>query len=234
MADNALTKLPIAGQVGVALLLSALAGGLFWYLSYAPMQEQESAKTAQLNKLNQDIRALEVTAEKLEEFTREVAAKEAKLETLKRILPADKEMPELMKKIQYLAAQSNLGIRKFTPGAPVKKSFQPPSPPPPPGAAPVRPTPSRPGAVAPAAPQDFYQELPISVEVEGNYHNLGLFLDRVSRLSRLVKIGDVKIKTPAKQTASTTITIGCLATTYMYIEAPPPSPVPTRAVAGAR
>ena len=54
MADNALTKLPIAGQAGVALLLSALVGGLFWYLSYSPMQDQETAKNAQLNKLRQE------------------------------------------------------------------------------------------------------------------------------------------------------------------------------------
>ncbi len=233
MADNALTKLPAAGQVGVALLLSALVGGLFWYLSYAPMQEEADAKTKQLGALNQDIKALEVTANKLDEFQREVAVKEAKLETLKRILPADKEMPELMKKIQYLAAQSNLGIRKFTPGAPVKKSFQPTPPSPAPGALPPRPVAPRPGAPVAAAPQDFYQELPINVEVEGNYHNLGLFLDRVSRLSRLVKIGEVKIKTPSKQTASTTISIACLATTYMYVEAPPVA-APAPGVAGAR
>ncbi len=234
MADNALTKLPIAGQVGVALLISALVGGLFWYLSYAPMQEEADAKTKQLQALRQDVKALEVTASKLDEFQREVAVKEAKLETLKRILPADKEMPELMKKIQYLAAQSNLGIRKFTPGAPVKKSFQPPPPSPAPGAPAPRPVAARPGAPVAAAAQDFYQELPINVEVEGNYHNLGLFLDRVSRLSRLVKIGEVKIKTPAKQTASTTISIACLATTYMYVEAPPAAASPAPGLAGAR
>jgi type IV pilus assembly protein PilO len=232
MADNALTKLPIAGQIGVALLLSALAGGLFWYLSYSPMQDQETAKTAQLAKLRQDIKSLEVTVSKLDEFQRDVAAKEAKLETLKRILPADKEMPELMKKIQYLASQSNLGIRKFTPGSPVKKSFQPAAASPAPGAPPARPTPApRAGAAGAAAapvPQDFYQELPINVEVEGTYHNLGLFFDRVSRLSRLVKMGEVKIKTPSKQTASATISVGCQATTYMYVETPatPTSPAP--------
>ena len=61
-----------------------------------------------------------------------------------------------MRKVQSLAAQSNLLIKTFTPGAAVKK--------------------------------EFYQEWPINVEVEGTYHNLGLFFDRVGRLSRLVNV----------------------------------------------
>ncbi len=230
MADNALTKLPIAGQVGVGLALSALVGALFWYLYYSPAQEEEATKTSQLGRLRGEIRSLEVTAGKLDEFRRDVAAKEAKLDTLKRILPADKETPELMKKVQYLAAQSNLNIRKFTPGATVKKSFQPESAKPAGPAA--RPTPPpRPGAAAAAATaQEYYNEWPINVEVEGNYHNLGLFFDRVSRLSRLVNVGDVKIRVPAKQTASATILVGCVATTYVYVEAPPsPAPAVTAA-----
>lgn len=238
MADNALTRMPVAGQLGLALALSAVAGFAFWYFSYSPMQDEEAGKTAQLAWLQSEIRSLEVTASKLDEFQRDVAAKEAKLETLKRILPADKETPDLMKKVQYLAAQSNLNIRKFTPGATVKKSFQPASTA---AAAPGKPAPparpaapAKPGAPQPAAaPQEYYNEWPISMEVEANYHNLGLFFDRVSRLSRLVNVGDVRIKTTSKQTAGGTISVACVATTYVYVEAPP-SPSPAPPAAGAR
>ena len=46
-----------------------------------------------------------------QEFQREVALLEAKLETLKRILPPEKETPDLMRKVQSLAAQSSLTIK---------------------------------------------------------------------------------------------------------------------------
>ncbi len=151
------------------------------------------------------------------EFRREVATREAKLETLKRILPATKETPELMKKVQYLAAQSNLTIRKFTPQNTVRKSFEPAQATPPAGA-PGAARPGQPGA-APAA-QEYYEEWPINMEVEGSYHNLGFFVDRVSRLARLVTVGSVKVASQSRQTLSNTIRVTCVATTYVYVEAP--------------
>jgi type IV pilus assembly protein PilO len=236
MADNFLTRLPLAGQLAAALALSAGLGGAFYYLQYSDMLTAETDKTSQLARLQQEIRSLEVTASKLDEFQRDVASKEQKLETLKRILPADKETPELMKKVQYLAAQSNLAIKKFTPGATVKKSFQPGATPGAPGAQAAAPAPPpQPGRpAAPGQAEEFYQEWPINVEVDGNYHNLGLFFDRVSRLSRLVNVGEVKIKTPQKQTASNTISVSCVATTYVYVEAPQGGAAPGPAPASVR
>jgi type IV pilus assembly protein PilO len=69
--------------------------------------------------------------------------------------------------------------------------------------------------------QEFYQEWPINVVVDGTYHNLGMFFDRVSRLSRLVNISDVKINSQSNPTAINTITATCTATTYVFIETPP-------------
>lgn len=216
MADNPLTKLPLLGQLGVAVVLGALIFGIFWWQFYSPMVEQETQKTAELTALQSDIRSLEVTANKLQEFQREVALREAKLETLKRILPADKETPELMKKVQYLAAQSNLLIKRFTPGPTVNREF------------PIEPAPgAKPavaGAPAPAAKpaqasNEYYQEWPINVDVEGTYHNLGMFFDRVGRLSRLVNVGNLRIKNQAAPRPSNTIAVSCVATTFVYVEA---------------
>jgi len=39
--------------------------------------------------------------------------------------------------------------------------------------------------------KDFYAEIPVSIKVAGNYHNVGLFFDKVSRLSRIVNIKDI-------------------------------------------
>jgi len=223
MAENPLAKLPLAGQFGLAVVLAALIGGGFYFFFYQDMVQEYETKDKRLATLQADIRNLEVTANKLEEFRREVATREAKLETLKRILPATKETPELMKKVQYLAAQSNLTIRKFTPQATQRKSFEPAA------AAPARATaaPARPAGPAgsaakpgPAAAQEFYEEWPINMEVEGSYHNLGYFVDRVSRLARLVTVRNVKVVSQSKQTLSNTVRVTCVATTYVYVEAP--------------
>jgi len=199
MADNPLTKLPLAGQLGVSAVIALLICGGFYYFWYADAVEQQKQKEARLAALQQEIRALEATANRLPEFQREVQALEARLETLKRILPPEKEMPDLMRRIQYLAAQSSLQIRKFNPAAVVTK--------------------------------DFYQEVPVSIDVEGTYHNLGAFLDRVSRMSRLVNMSDIKIKAQSTQTLNNTVGISTTATTYVYLDNVPP---PTAGPPGAR
>jgi type IV pilus assembly protein PilO len=191
MADNALSRMSLGGQLGLSALVAAIICGVFWWRYWSPAVEEERTKTAQLENLRREIRALEVTANKLQEFQREVALLEAKLETLKRILPPEKETPDLMRKVQALASQSNLLIRKFNP--------------------------------APTVTKEFYQEWPIAVDVEGSYHNLAIFFDRVARLSRLVNIGNLKIKSRSSQTVSNTITASCTATTFVYVE-PPPTP----------
>ena len=123
MADNPLTKLPLVGQLAVSLLVAALIGGGFYYLWYSDALEQEKTKQARLETLSKEIRALEVTASKLQEFQREVQLLEAKLETLKRILPPEKETPDLMRRVQYLASQSSLLIKDFTPAPVATKEF---------------------------------------------------------------------------------------------------------------
>jgi Tfp pilus assembly protein PilO len=50
----------------------------------------------------------------------------------------------------------------------------------------------------PITPQDdFYSEWPIQIELEGTYHNLALFFDRISRFSRIINVENLKI-TPHK------------------------------------
>lgn len=218
MAENPLTKLPLAGQLGVAVAVAALIGGGFWYFYWQDAQAKEDQKRKDLAAANDEIRALEVIRNKQQEFRREVEQRKAKLDLLKRILPADKETPELMKKVQYLATQSYLQIKKFNPGPTTTKSFEQT-----PAAKPGQP-PAAAGSKTPPVPQDTYQEWPINVDLEGSYHNLAMFLDKVSRLSRLVNVGGIKIKAAASQRLNNTIQVSCVATTYVYVEARPQTP----------
>ena len=191
MAENPLTRLPLAGQLGVSAVIAALLCGGFYYFWYSEALETQKKQEAKLADLQKQIRALEATANKLPEFQREVQALEARLETLKRILPPEKETPDLMRRLQYLAAQSSLQIRKFNPAAVVQK--------------------------------EFYQEVPFTLDLDGTYHNLGAFLDRVSRMSRLVNMGNVKVKAQTKPTISNTVAASAVATTYVYQDAPSPA-----------
>jgi type IV pilus assembly protein PilO len=75
----------------------------------------------------------------------------------------------------------------------------------------------RPGA---PAHKGFYAEVPIDIRVEGQYHSLGGFLDRVSKLERIVNVADLKITPVSVQLQSTgrTVVADLKATTYTFLE----------------
>jgi type IV pilus assembly protein PilO len=75
----------------------------------------------------------------------------------------------------------------------------------------------------PTAPvkKGFYAEVPIEMRVEANYHSLGGFLDRVSKLERIVNVSDIKITPLAAgqaQRSGRSIVADLKATTFTFLE----------------
>jgi Tfp pilus assembly protein PilO len=64
-------------------------------------------------------------------------------------------------------------------------------------------------------PKEFYAEWPIDIQVDGTYHNLALFFDRMSRFSRIINVEDMRIaaldNVPGKSIAATFV-----AKTFIY------------------
>jgi Tfp pilus assembly protein PilO len=77
-------------------------------------------------------------------------------------------------------------------------------------------------------PQEFFVEQPISIEITGNYHNLGLFFDRLSRFARLFTIDSFRIKSLRQQTNALTISANFIAKTFIFREQPPPEQPPAK------
>lgn len=63
--------------------------------------------------------------------------------------------------------------------------------------------------------QQFYSEIPVSIKVEGSYHQITDFFFQVLRLNRIVSIKDVEIKS---KTNGTSLDMSCKAVTYMFVE----------------
>ena len=66
----------------------------------------------------------------------------------------------------------------------------------------------------------FYAEVPISVKVKGGYHELGMFLDAVSNLPRIINVSNITIGNAREdeRTGAIILDISALATTYRYME----------------
>lgn len=61
----------------------------------------------------------------------------------------------------------------------------------------------------------YYAEIPVSIKVQGRYHQLGHFFDRVSKLYRTVNIKDINMA-PLK--GGEDLVTSCTAVTYMFLE----------------
>lgn len=63
-------------------------------------------------------------------------------------------------------------------------------------------------------PVEFYKEFPIQMEIEGDYHDLGVFFDRISKYSRIINVSNVVIA--AKNSGKGSIGSNFTATTFVY------------------
>ncbi len=61
----------------------------------------------------------------------------------------------------------------------------------------------------------YYAEIPVDIKVQGGYHRVGAFFDKVSRLHRIVNIKDINM-VPGKEEG--TLLTSCTAVTYMFVE----------------
>ncbi len=74
-------------------------------------------------------------------------------------------------------------------------------------------------AFRPQAPviREMHSEWPIRLELDGTYHNLGSFFDRVSKFARIINISDVIIRAKGAPELNLTITVECTATTFVLL-----------------
>jgi len=64
---------------------------------------------------------------------------------------------------------------------------------------------------------DFYAEVPFKLEIEGGYHDIARFFERVSRMPRIVNMGAMDMKVERESEAGTTLSIKGLATTFRFL-----------------
>lgn len=192
-----------------ALIMFALALVIFGAGEYVPLSPVATMRTTLDDNntkdanLNRQVAELQVYERRNAEFKVEMAALEKQLDTLKTIVPEEKEVDEFMRLLQEAAAASGVQVRSITAQAVV--------------------------------PRDYHYELPFTISVDGPYFSIEDFFTRLSRLSRIINVGDLSFSGlgdghaagyPVR--ANTTVTGNCTITTFFTTSsmAPPPPAKP--------
>src|SRR5438270_7825740 len=179
---------PLYVGLGIGLLLAiALVAGTH-FLFVTDIVDEMHSDEAQITELDKKIDAGRAAERKLPQFRAEVARLEQELDKLRRILPSTRNTEEIIQKIKALVDQGDFTLRKLT--FPI---------------------------LGAAKSGDPYAEWPISVAVDGRYHNLAILFNRLSNFSRIMNVEQININALSNQTERT-ITSDFVAKTFVYVE----------------
>jgi type IV pilus assembly protein PilO len=68
--------------------------------------------------------------------------------------------------------------------------------------------------------KEMHAEWPIGLKLSGSYHDLGTFLERVSKFPRIINVGAMHIMAREAQSASATVEAECTAMTFVLVKDP--------------
>jgi type IV pilus assembly protein PilO len=65
--------------------------------------------------------------------------------------------------------------------------------------------------------QSFYASIPVVMSVTGNYHEIGVFLDSLSKLARIVNVTNIKMGSPKLVNEKLVVNSSYVATTFRFL-----------------
>lgn len=182
-------KIPVKARVGGFLAFVGVIVTLFIWQVHIP-------KTTQIKQLEKDIQQLasaitenDEKIRKLDELRAEVKDLKEQLKLLTEQLPPESEVSGLLRQVQNLVNQSGLSLKLWKPEK--RKTHS----------------------------SGMYEEIPITLELNGGYHNVGVFFDMVSKLTRIVNMLNVKMgNAELDKNGVLNIKINCTAMTFAAVE----------------
>lgn len=75
----------------------------------------------------------------------------------------------------------------------------------------------------PVTPKDFYDEIPVDINIRGPYHSVGFFFDQVSKLDRIVSVTNTAMTKPIKSQGEMLLSSNCQLMTYRFTNKPLPT-----------
>ncbi len=180
-------KLPFWGQFAVVAAMAIALVAVSWttYPNFTEIAKKNAEMKTRLEGLQNEIRKGQAIEAKLPEFEKEIENLQLKLNDLLAILPTEPETGELLKWVKNLTDLTDQSNLEL-------RQFNP-------------------GALRLV---EFYKEFPIVMDVEGDYHDLGVFFDRISKYSRIINVSGVTIS--ALQGGQHSIKSSFTATTFVY------------------
>src|SRR5690242_10289701 len=195
--------------VAVAVAVVLMVAGVYTPGSpIAREREELAAAVDKRTKLTQEVTQLQVYKQRYAELKQQMDALNKQLDTLKTIVPEEKEADEFIRLIQGAASSSGVQVRRLKALAIVAK--------------------------------EYHYDMPFEIQADGPYFNVLDFFGRLSRLSRIINVGDLDFEDPSANKGTKYVTrpgttvSGIFTATTFFTKAADAASGITTAPAGAR
>ncbi|MBA3298203.1 MAG: type 4a pilus biogenesis protein PilO [Acidobacteria bacterium] len=121
--ELSLSKLPWYGQIGAFVVVSVVAVFSFWKFYATDLQANIETRQTRLTAMRAEIQKGIATARQLPQFQAQVTELQHRLEGLRAVLPEQKDVADILRRVQGLATQSSLTIQRFTPQDPKQQTL---------------------------------------------------------------------------------------------------------------
>ncbi len=182
---EAIDAIPKQQRLILVAILFVAVIGLFFFYPYRANSKQIAGLSKKIEELDRQIIVNKSLAEKKDELLSKNAELQDKLLEVQRKFPTSSEVTDLLKQVSVLGQQSGLDFRLWKPRNKVK------------------------------SPSNLYYEIPVEMELTGGYHEVAIFFDRISKLSRIVNITDLSM---SKRGNEKGIVTKCVAKTFSALE----------------
>jgi type IV pilus assembly protein PilO len=163
---DSLRSIPTGQKVALLGLLVVAILVGFYFYVVDPKTIELEAVQGQVTQLDTEIQNLTLKVKHLDELVAANKQLEIELAAKKERLPPEEEAVMLLKQVSDLGIRLGLDVKLWKPGAQAED------------------------------PSKLFIRMPINVEVAGGYHTAAIFFDRISKLSRIVTVQDVRIGAP--------------------------------------
>lgn len=171
----------------VGALIAGLLVALVHFFPIATLKTEIQTLEGEIDTLEERIAEGRAAERELPQFRDEVARLELELERLKKILPSQRNTEEIIKKVKALVDEGDFVLKNLN-----FPEFS-------------------------AVESDIYMEWPISVALDGRYHDLAILFNKLGNFSRIMNVENIQIDALSQQDERT-VSSQFTAKTFVLIE----------------
>lgn len=205
--------------------LAYLLLGYFYYMfSLQATLEKRSSLETKLTELQQQVAEKEKVVSQIDRYIREIQSLQESFKLALLKLPNQREIPALLASVALSGRAAGVEFLLFEPKPPDKKApetkpadAKAPAQPPKPADAKAPGQPPK-----PAAPEKFYDEIVVRVQLRGGFHNTLSFFEQVARYPRIVNVEQIEMgESSDLKGRGRIVKTSCIVKTYMFVDKKP-------------